>query len=117
MRTFRTPGSVCNNSSARSMGSRVPAIGEIASIGRGGVTGGALKGFAGTISKAGGSRRRELLGVLREGTARYFAADWSGGVACPHRLAKGRCLPIFHLPDVQSSENSISGNRYSLILR
>src|SRR6478672_3101446 len=72
MRTFNTPGSVCSSSSARSMGSNVPAIGEIASIGRGGVTGGALKGFAGTISKAGGSRREELLWGAAGGNCSVF---------------------------------------------
>ena len=79
MRTFRTPGSVCNSSSARSIGSSVPAIGEIASIGRGGDTGGALKGFAGTISKAGVRGGGNCLGVLREGTAGTAPPSTPGG--------------------------------------
>src|SRR3954470_3468305 len=105
MCTFKTPGSVCNNSSARSIGSRVPAIGEIASMGRGGVTGGALKGFAGTISKAGVGGGRDSFGGTGGGNCQALRRQTPGGVARLHRLAKGRCLSIFHLPDVQSSEN------------
>src|SRR6188472_3514262 len=70
IRTFNTPGSVCNSSSARSIGNTLPAMADIVSIGRGGVTGGALKGFADTISSGLGSlggmlprRGRPMLGA------------------------------------------------------
>ena len=86
IRTFNTPGSVWSSSSARSIGRTVPAIGDTASIGRGGVRGGALKGFADTISYGLGSlggmlptrgakfRRCEQtdVGSLEVGACQYF---------------------------------------------
>src|SRR6476659_2573335 len=95
MRTFNTPGSVTNSSSARSIGSTAPAmIGDTSAGVRDDRVGGTFSGFADTVNLAGDA----LCGAPTWG--RRGARGWRGSGPTSAPLAVGGC-EYFTYPTVR----------------